>query len=322
VYYDGGQYSPDVGPYAGSEYVWRWLYWYAQYQFKNTMYFFQQIPGYWMVDDHDYWVNNINERAPDGWYIFRNANPTPGSYGTTGEDAVNYYNDNPYGTSHGDGSKYWRAVRWGQHLELFIEEGRHHRDVDANLIWGNEQREWLEKQIRESDATFKIIAATTTLLGPLIPDDIYPSVIPDKHANEKFRGETELFLNNIREVENVFLVAGDRHFKYHSAINSAEYPGLGHFHEFSSGSAAAPPHAISGGIPDTDFAKLIYSDGFASGASAGYLRVDVAPLHNGAEITFKLIRVTEDFDNDVVYQQTFTSIESTSIYLPILMAAN
>jgi predicted transcriptional regulator YdeE len=70
VYYDGGAgYAPDVGSYLNSEFIRRWLYWCAQYQFENLMYFFQRIPGYWMVDDHDYWVNNINENKPDGWYI-------------------------------------------------------------------------------------------------------------------------------------------------------------------------------------------------------------------------------------------------------------
>jgi phosphodiesterase/alkaline phosphatase D-like protein len=322
VYYDGGGegYSPYVGYYPFSEFIRRWLYWYATYQFENLMYFFQQVPGYWMVDDHDYWQNNINETIPDGWYIFRNVNPTPGSYGTTGEEAASYYSNNPYGSSQGDGSKYWRAIRWGQHVELFIEEGHNHRDEDANLIWGDEQREWLEQQIQESDATFKIIIATTPLLGPVVPDDQFPSVIPDKHVSQKFRAETELFLNNIRDVENVFIVAGDRHFKYHSTINSANYPQLSHFQEFGPGSAAAPPHAIPGGVPDSDFANMIFSDeDVPEGASAGYLRVEITPLENGAEITFKLIRVTQDLDNDVIHQYSFTDTASFNLYIPAVM---
>lgn len=309
VYYDGGAgYSPDVGSYSYASYTRRWLYWYAQYQFSNLMYFFQQIPGYWMVDDHDYWGNNINEYVPDGWYIFRNANPTPGDYGTTGENATGYYNDNPDGTSQGEGSKYWRAVRWGQHVEIFLEEGRNHRDADAGLIWGDEQRQWLEQKIRESSATFKIIAVTTPLIGPVVSDDMYPSVIPDKHVNDKFRAETELFLKNIRDVENVYIIAGDRHYKYHGAINNDNFPQLSQFNEFGSGSAAGPPHAIPGSIPDSDFARMVFSDGLSEfGPSAGYLRVEVVPQPNGVEIIFKLIRVTEDLDNEVVYSWSFTA---------------
>jgi phosphodiesterase/alkaline phosphatase D-like protein len=311
VYYDGGQaYAPDIGEFLPAEFIRRWLYWDAQYQFENLMYFYQQVPGYWQVDDHDYWANNVNAVIPDGWYIFRNVNPTPGSYGTTGEDAVNYYNDNPYQTSKGDGAKYWRAIRWGQHLEVFIEEGHNLREEQNSLIWGEEQRLWLEQQIRESDATFKIIAVTTPLLGPIIPDNFPQSVTPDKHADAKFRPETELFLNNIKDVDNVFIVTGDRHYKYHSAINAQNYPQLGHFNEFGAGSAASPPHATKGGVPDTEFARVLFSDG-EFGASAGYLRVEVS----AEEITFKLIRVTADQDNEVVHQRTF---RPSFTFLPML----
>lgn len=321
VYYDGGAgYAPEVGLYPYFEYIWRWLYWYSQYQFDNSMYFFQQVPGYWMVDDHDYWENNINEPIPDGWYIFRNVNPTPGEYGTAGESAIDYYNNNPYQTSQGNGSQYWRSVRWGRNLEIFIEEGRNLRDEDASLIWGDEQREWLEQRIRASDATFKIIAVTTPMLGPVVPDDMYPEVTPDKHANQKFRMETELFLDNIKDVENIFIVAGDRHYKYHSMINSENFPEVSNFNEFGSGSAAAPPHAITGGIPDSDLAVLLFSDGTDGiGASAGYLWIEVSQLGDWEEITFKLISVTEDKDNDVVYQKTFSTFKLYETFLPLII---
>ena len=66
VYYDG--YGADIGDYSG--FIKRWLYWYAYYQFDNLQNFFQVIPGYWMVDDHDYWENNTSDIYPDGWQIF------------------------------------------------------------------------------------------------------------------------------------------------------------------------------------------------------------------------------------------------------------
>lgn len=322
VFYDGGTgYAPDVGTYAYDRYLWRWLFWPAQYQFTNFMNFFQQVPGYWQVDDHDYWANNVNAYNPEGWLIFRNASPTPGDYGSVGENAVEYYTSNPYLTSDGDGNQYWRSIRWGQHLEIFLEEGRNLRDYDAGLIWGVEQRQWLEQHIRESDATFKIISATTPMIGP-VEDDSDPSWVPDKHANDHFRAETELFLNNIRDIKNVFLVAGDRHHKYHSVVNSANYPELSNFHEFSSGAGAGPPHAIPGGVPNSDLAVMIYSDDEV-GASAGYLRVEIVLIEDGAQITFKLIRVTEELDNDVVHQQTFTvnfdEPAPVNIYLPFVV---
>ena len=114
VYYDG--YRPVIGENYVS-FLKRWLYWYAYYQFDNLRHFFQKVPGYWMVDDHDYWENNTSDIHPDGWQIFRNVNPTPGLYGTDGEDTETYYETNPYGTSQGDGTEFWRTIRWGKHLE-------------------------------------------------------------------------------------------------------------------------------------------------------------------------------------------------------------
>jgi phosphodiesterase/alkaline phosphatase D-like protein len=315
VYYDG--YPPDIGDASG--FLKRWLFWYAYYQFDNFRNFFQVVPGYWMVDDHDYWENNTSEIHPDGWHIFRNVNPTPGLYGTVGENASGYYETNPYGTSQGDGTEFWRAIRWGKHLELFIEEGHHHRDENANLIWGDEQRTWLEQRIKASGATYKVLVATTPLIGPVPPDDFDPTFIPDKHVNDKFRAETELFLNNIKDVSNVFIVAGDRHYKYHGVINAENFPQLKHFHEFGPGAAAGPPHATGGGgIAQSDLAIRVYQDGVdGSEGTAGYLRVEVTDQTFGAAIKYDLIQVTEEMDNNIVHSVTFSS--SNRQFLPVLM---
>ncbi|MFC1922350.1 alkaline phosphatase D family protein [Chloroflexota bacterium] len=318
VYYDG--YRPDIGDYSG--FIKRWLYWYAYYQFDNLRNFFQNVPGYWMVDDHDYWENNTSDIHPDGWHIFRNVNPTPGLYGTVGEDAETYYEPNPYGTSQGDGTEFWRTIRWGKHLELFIEEGHHHRDENANLIWGAEQRTWLEQRIKASDATFKVLVASTPLIGPVPPDDFDLTFIPDKHVNDKFRAETELFLNNIKDVPNVFIAAGDRHYKYHGIINADNFPQLSHLHEFGSGAAAGPPHAVGGGgIAKSDLAIRVFQDGVDdTDGSAGYLRVEVTDQTYGAEIKFDLIQVTEDMDNNIAHSATFSTVHKH--FLPVLFNSN
>jgi phosphodiesterase/alkaline phosphatase D-like protein len=322
VYYDG--YNPNVGNYSKSDFIKRWLYWYAYYQFDNLRAFFQKVPGFWMVDDHDYWENNTSDIHPDGWHIFRNTNPTPGLYASVGEDAGAYYQDNPFGTSQGDGTKFWRTIRWGKHLELFIEEGRHHRETDANKIWGDEQRAWLEERIKESDATFKILVAGTPLIGPVPPDDFDPTFIPDKHVNDKYRAETELFLNNIKDVPNFYIIAGDRHYKYHGAINSANFPQLSHIHEFGSGAAAGPPHAVGGGgIKDSDLAIRIFQDGLeGTGASAGYLRVEISEDSISTKIKFSLIQVTEEISNREIHSATFEIKHTQMQYLPVIISSN
>jgi len=316
VYYDG--YSPDIGEVSG--FLKRWLYWYAYYQFDNLQTFFQEIPGFWMVDDHDYWENNTSDIHPDGWHMFRNVNPTPGLYGSVGEDTAAYYAANAYGTSQGDGTEFWRSIRWGKHLEIFIEEGHHHREKDFDKIWGDEQRTWLEQRIKESEATFKVLVAGTPLIGPVPPDDFDPTFIPDKHANDKFRAETELFLNNVKDVENFFIVAGDRHYKYHSVINAANFPQLSHIHEFGSGSAAGPPHAVGGGgISSSDIALRIFQDGLeGTSASAGYLRVEITDNSMISSINFSLIQVTEQDANRVIHTATFYDSSKQLQYLPFV----
>lgn len=318
VYYDG--YPPDVGSYTG--FLKRWLTWYAYYQFDNLQNFFQEVPGYWMVDDHDYWENNTSDIYPDGWQIFRNVNPTPGLYAAVGADSANYYESNPFGTSQGDGTNFWRALRWGKHLEIFIEEGHHHRDKDANKIWGDEQRVWLEQRIKESEATFKILIATTPLIGPVVADDFDPTFIPDKHANDKFRAETELFLNNIKDVPNFFIIAGDRHYKYHSIINSANFPQLSHINEFGTGAVAGPPHAVGGGgIPSSDLAIRIFQDGLeGTGPSAGYLRVEVSENSYGVNLKISLIQVTEEISNLEIYSASFNAFNQQMLFLPLAIS--
>jgi len=300
VYYDLRQWRPDVG-YPIDSYELRWQVWPAQYRFENMLNFFSKVPGYWMVDDHDYWKNNYTEITEDGWYIFRNTNPTPGSYGTAGEDAESYYEQNPYSTSKGSGADFWRAIRWGQHLELFIEEGRHHRDHENDLIWGTEQRLWLQNRINESTATFKIIITTTPVIAPLLDPIIYEWA--DKHANGRFREETITFLNEIKDMPDVFFICGDRHWKHFSVINQSNYPEFSDFYEFSVGSGAGGTHARTPNLTENEWGTMLYYD---DEPTAGYLRVQIRPQIDRVKIKFELIKVAEDIDNEVLYSANYT----------------
>jgi len=300
VYYDDNRFTPDVG-YPWRSYQHRWQVWPAQYRFENMLNFFSKVPGYWVVDDHDYWKNNYAEITEDGWYIFRNTNPTPGSYGTAGEDAEDYYEQNLHGTSKGSGGDFWRAIRWGKHLELFLEEGRHHRDHSNDLIWGSEQRFWLENRINESDATFKIVVTTTPVIAPL--EDPPAFEYADKHANERFREETTKFLNGIKDTPNVFFICGDRHWKHFSVINQSNYPEFSDFHEFSVGTAAGRDHADVSSISENEWGSMLYYDTFPN---AGYLLVQIRPQIDRIKIKFELIKVAEGIDNEVVYSENYT----------------
>ncbi|MFN7342612.1 MAG: alkaline phosphatase D family protein, partial [bacterium] len=76
----------------------------------------------------------------------------------------------------------YRTHRMGKDLQLWFVEGRDYRspnkmpDGPEKSLWGKEQREWLQRTIKESNATFKILISPTPIIGP---DDGYKS---DNHA--------------------------------------------------------------------------------------------------------------------------------------------
>ena len=197
----------------------RWKQWYGLYKKEKSRDFMKEIPGYWQVDDHDYWVNNINKKHMTGWHIFKTVNPTPGTY--ENYDDPDYYND-VYGVCDGNGAKYWRTIRYGKFLQIWIEEGHHHRTKNKHLnnsagrglweIWNNEQLGWLTNSINRSDAPFKILIPTTPIIGP---SRLHGGSAADKHSGKPFTDETRKFLKSINR-KKLYIACGDRHWMYHS----------------------------------------------------------------------------------------------------------
>jgi alkaline phosphatase D len=71
-------------------------------------------------------------------------------------------------------NRLYRALRWGRHLELFVLDTRQYRDPDSapdaaerpKTLLGREQRAWLERRVRESDATWKVIVSSVPIALP------------------------------------------------------------------------------------------------------------------------------------------------------------
>lgn len=67
-----------------------------------------------------------------------------------------------------------RAVRWGQHVELFLLDLRQHRDDNAaedegepmKSMLGSGQRDWLLSSLRASDATWKVVVSSVPIAIP------------------------------------------------------------------------------------------------------------------------------------------------------------
>jgi alkaline phosphatase D len=143
------------------------------------------------------------------------------------------------------GETIYRTFRWGKFLQVWLTDGRDFRspntmtDGPKKSIWGKEQKAWLFRTLKDSDATWKVIISPTPIVGP---DRVKKG---DNHSNTAFRHEGDEVRAWLKEHApgNAFVVCGDRHWQYHSV-----HPGTG-LNEFSVG-AASDKHA--GGTPGED----------------------------------------------------------------------
>jgi len=186
LYYDKNE------PYAKSVEMARYK-WNRMFSLPFDREFYQHHAAYFIKDDHDALKN-------DCW---------PGqTYGDlTWEQGLKIFRDEvPMGEST------YRTVRWGRDLQIWMVEGRDFRspndmpDGERKTIWGKEQKEWLYRTFAESDATFRILASPTPVVGP---DRKRKN---DNHANEGFAWEGREIRRFIASQKNAWVVCGDRHW--------------------------------------------------------------------------------------------------------------
>ncbi len=184
----------------------------------------------------------------------------------------------------------YRTVRASRDLQLWFLEGRDYRspnrepDGPAKSIWGAEQRAWLQRTLKASDAAFKIIVSPTPLVGP---DDARKR---DNHTNlGGFRHEGTAFLEWLKaerfDPAGLLILTGDRHWKYRSVHPTG-------FEEWAAGSiifenarSGRPPGDPQSTDPEARIRQL-YTD---TGPLGGFLTVEVARSAAGKpEATFAL----------------------------------
>ena len=190
LYYDKPKpFAKDV---ATARYKWNRLY-----ALPNLRDFHARVPSYWMHDDHDVLRN-------DCW---------PGQvYGElTWDQGLSIWREQvPMGPLP------YRSFRWGRHVQVWLPEGREYRspnrmeDGPGKSILGEEQWRWLERSLRESDATFKLYVSATPVVGP---DRKHKN---DNHANEGFRTEGDRLRALLSSIPGAVVINGDRHWQYHS----------------------------------------------------------------------------------------------------------
>ncbi|MDO8539053.1 MAG: alkaline phosphatase D family protein [Opitutaceae bacterium] len=238
--------------------------WHEQYVMPRFLQLFSRVPTYWLKDDHDFRKNDSDftgdyEPSPQlGIATFREQVPI---VDPADPKAVTY-----------------RTHRMGRDLQLWFVEGRDYRtpnqpdDGPEKTIWGPAQKAWLQRTIKASDATFKILVSPSPLIGP---DEARKR---DNHVNPGgFRQEGEGFLNWLKAngipAGQFYVICGDRHWKYHSkhATGYEEFT-CGAMNRENSRLGRAPGDANS-----TDPGALVqqfYTDDPPSG---GFLHVAVTP---------------------------------------------
>lgn len=180
--------------------------WHEQFRFPRMVDFFAHTPTYWSKDDHDF---RFNDSDLEGDKL-----PLP----ATGIDL--FYEQLPIvAANDSDRTPMYRTHRISQHLQIWLTEGRDYRspmkmeDGPQKTLWGVEQREWLQRTLKASDATWKILINPTPMVGP---DDAYKK---DNHTNlGGYRHEADEFFAWLRDerISGFLTVCGDRHWQFHS----------------------------------------------------------------------------------------------------------
>jgi alkaline phosphatase D len=245
--------------------------WHEQFRFPRMVDFFAVTPAYWSKDDHDFRFNDAdlggaNLPAPGtGIELFREQMPIhPAGDRTTPT---------------------YRTHRVHKDLQLWFVEGRDYRSPNAmpdgpdKTIWGAEQRDWLQRTLKQSDATWKVIITPTPMVGPDRDSK------KDNHTNTRgFRQEADRFFAWLAEnqIKNVMSFCGDRHWQYHSVHPTG-------FEEFSCG-ALNDENAIRGEKPGgkntTDPEGLIDQRFLYPEPTGGFLHVSVDGKAGGIRIAF------------------------------------
>jgi alkaline phosphatase/alkaline phosphatase D len=267
--------------------------WHKQFATPRFAALFQNVPVYWMKDDHD--------------YRYDDADPYGALEPSAALGAETFLEQVPVVDPDNENAVTYRTHRINDLLQIWLLESREYRDPNTKppgpdkTLWGAEQRAWLKRTLMESDATFKILLSPTPLVGP---DDAAKEVqggvlAPlfggraigqegdrrkrDNHTNPYgFKHEADDFFdwlteNGFRE-KNLTIICGDRHWQYHSIHPQG-------FEEFSAG-AVIDGSARLGPQPgdenSTDPHGLISQPYRQNEASGGFLEVTIAPPAGGA----------------------------------------
>ena len=175
----------------------RW-HWARMYSLPTNVEFHRQVASYFIKDDHDTWFN-------DCW---------PGRDTRFMGDFTFEQGKEVFLEQVPMGERTWRTFRWGKDLQIWLVEGRDFRspntmtDGPGKTIWGEEQKKWFKRTVRESDAAFRFLISPTPLVGPDRKNK------HDNHSNLNFTHEGDELRQFISQQKNMYIICGDRHWQY------------------------------------------------------------------------------------------------------------
>jgi alkaline phosphatase/alkaline phosphatase D len=253
--------------------------WHEQFVQQRYQDLFAAVPTYWEVDDHDYRIDDGDNTGDH--------RPSPAEAQRVMLEQLPYSHF-PYTAANEPKPLTYRTHRISKDLQVWFVEGRIYRspnlseDGPDKSIWGMEQKAWLKRTLKESDATFKVLISATPMVGP---DDIRKT---DNHTNHGgFRHEGDEFFAFVKgeKISNLYLVCGDRHWQYHAIHPSG-------IEEFSTGAlvdANSRPGRKAGDPLSTDPDGLIQQPYLQNPPSGGFLHVisEPATLAEPAQLVFE-----------------------------------
>lgn len=270
-----------------------------QYSQPRFLDLFRETATYWMKDDHDHRfddsdaVNAVRIRAPKQLDYYPRTNIHEGESGSGFLPShelglVVFREQMPVVDPQERDAVTYRTHRVSRDLQVWIVEGRDYRspldqpDGPRKTIWGAEQKAWLQKTLKESDAAFKLLLSATPMVGP------DSSSKRDNHTNlNGYRHEGDEFFGWLADNgiggDEFFVACGDRHWQYHSIRPDG-------YEEFSSG-ALVDANAILGSFPGdvntTDPEGKIRQPYHSPEASGGFLIISVVPDGASARAEFR-----------------------------------
>lgn len=226
-----------------------YYHWQRTYSLPTLVEFHKHMPTFFLKDDHDTYVNDSWPGVQHAW---------TGDFSFSDGQRI-------FKQQTGLPSPGYRTVQVNRNLQVWLLEGRDYRsannapDGPEKSIWGQEQKEWLQRTLAASTAKFKVVVSPTPIVGP---DRANKS---DNHSNAVFAAEGVMARQMLADIPNTVVVCGDRHWQYHSLD-----PETG-LHEFSVG-PVSDRHA--GGWKKDDFRPEIHQFMRVGG---GYLEATLSP---------------------------------------------